>query len=275
MADAQRNPLEGKRVVITRAAEQSAPLMAALRERGAHPLLVPMISFAPPDDSAPLDDAILHIQLYHWVFLTSQNAIRALQERCLALGLSMRDVFAATRLAAVGPVTEAAARAAGLQVAYVAEKHQGVSLAEELSAQVHGKRVLLPRSDRANADLVEILHTLGAQVQEVVAYKTIQPNDGELQRYRATLREPLDAILFFSPSAVHHLENMLGADEFHRLSQVCAFAAIGPVTERALREAHVEGGISARDTTTESILDALTEHFAQRLGDLRAGAKSQ
>ena len=54
-----------------------------------------------------------------------------------------------------------------------------VALAQELQAEVRGKRVLLPRSDRANHDLVETLQRLGAHVTEIVAYKTLRPASGD------------------------------------------------------------------------------------------------
>ena len=71
---------------------------------------------------------------YDWLFLTSQNALRALQERSEFLGLQLPKELEGVRVAAVGPATAEAARNAGLEVDYVARKHQGVALAEELAA---------------------------------------------------------------------------------------------------------------------------------------------
>lgn len=136
--------LKGKRILITRAAEQSETIVDALNESGAIPVLVPMVSFAPPDDPSLLDEALRNLRLFHWVFLTSQNALRAMQERCELIGLRLTDLVAEVKIAAVGPATAEAAHQSGLQVAYIAKKHQGVALAEELSASVRGKKVLLP-----------------------------------------------------------------------------------------------------------------------------------
>src|SRR5208282_4733874 len=196
VAESSANALLGKRVVITRAAEQSQSLLAALRERGAHPILLPMVAFAPPDDLQSLDDSLRHLHEYHWVFFTSQNAVRALQERSGNLKLSLRDA-----IGAAGPATAEAARAAGLAIAYVAREHHGVALAQELQSEVRGKRVLLPRSDRANHDLVETLQRLGAHVTEIVAYKTLRPASNDTHYLENILQDVPDAVLFFSPSA--------------------------------------------------------------------------
>jgi uroporphyrinogen-III synthase len=51
------------------------------------------------------------------------------------------------------------------------------------------------------------------------------------------------------------------------------FAAIGTVTERAVRAAGVERVLKAADTTVDSIIQTLTEHFASGGAVLPAGVK--
>jgi uroporphyrinogen III methyltransferase / synthase len=266
-------PLQGKRVVVTRAAEQSSSLLQALREKGANPILLPLLAFTPPDDSRALDEACRQLSRFDWLFLTSQNALRALQERCKFLHLSLGENCSGVRIAAVGPATADAANAAGLQVSYIATKHQGFALAEELAAQVRGKRVLLPRSDRANPELLKVLDRFDANVTEVVAYKTIRPSDEEIRHQEGILRDGFDAILFFSPSAVHHFEEIVGTERFRKLSREAVFTAIGPVTEGALHSAGVHAVLSAKDTSVASVIEALAEFFAKTGQGLSAGVK--
>jgi uroporphyrinogen III methyltransferase/synthase len=273
VAESLVNVLAGKRVVTTRAVEQSQALLAALREKGVLPVLLPMVAFAQPDDLQALDDAIRRLREYHWIFLTSQNAVRALQARAEHLKLSLRDAIGAAQIAAVGPVTAEAARATGLMVNYVAKEHNGAALAQELQTEVRGKKVLLPRSDLANHDLVETLQGLGVQVTEIVAYKTLRPTSEQTRNLQAILLDPPDAILFFSPSAIRHMRELLGPESFGNLAEKSAFAAIGPVTERRLREAGVQRLIVAHDTSVSSILESLEKFFANSGHSLPAGAK--
>jgi uroporphyrinogen III methyltransferase/synthase len=264
--------LQGKRVIVTRAVEQSENLVAELRKNGATTVLVPMVSFAPPEDIAPFDEVLRNLHSFHWLFLTSQNAIRAIQDRSLSLELSMLEMMRGVQIAAVGPATAEAAEEAGLKVTYVAQKHQGVALAQELAERVKGQRVLLPRSDRANQDLVELLNKLGAPVTEVIAYRTIRPAEDEIAKYASEIERGADAILFFSPSAVRHLQDIVGAAKFVILSRAAAFTAIGPVTEKALRAAGVQRIISAKDTQVMAVIDALIDFFSAS-NQLQAGAK--
>ncbi len=265
--------LHRKRVVVTRATEQSESLVEALRSHGAVPVLLPMVSFAPPEDPGPLEEALKKLGQFDWIFLTSQNALRAMQDRCALLELPLIELITGVSIAAVGPATAEAAELAGLNMDYVAQKHQGVALAEELGLRVRGKRVLLPRSDRANQDLVEVLNHLGAQVTEVIAYKTIRPNEEETKKHLLEIEKGADAVLFFSPSSVHHLKDTLGAARFVILSRVSAFTAIGSVTERALRAAGVERVIASKDTHVSAVVDALTDFFSATDPKISVGAK--
>jgi len=265
--------LEGKRVVVTRAVEQSEHLMGALHEKGAVPVLLPMVAFGPPDDPAKLDETIRQLRSYDWVFLTSQNALRALEERGEALGENLREALSNVRIAAVGPATAEAVENAGLRVSYVAAKHQGTALAGGLAEQVRGRRVLLPRSDRANPELVEELKRHGANVFEVCAYTTIRPEGSDSGAVRKIARGGAEAVLFFSPSAAYHLRELLGNEGFLEFSRQSVFAAIGPVTEEALRRVDVDRVVVARDTSVDAILEALEDHFANMNPGLSAGVK--
>jgi uroporphyrinogen-III synthase len=273
VAEDRPSSLAGKRIVITRAAEQSATLVQALQERGATPILFPLLTFAPPENTAPFDSALRKINEFDWIFLTSQNALRALVERSGTLGISLAEATVKVRIAAVGPATAEAAAHAGLHVAHVASRHQGTSLAEELAPELPGKSVLLPRSDRANPDLVEMLRKTGARVTDVIAYRTSLPDDFGKSGSPVFTRGGADAILFFSPSAVHHCEELLGVEEFRKLQDTSALTAIGPVTAAALRDAGVQRIVLAADTTLAAVLDALAEFFAGARQQAPTGVK--
>ena len=236
-------------------------------------MVLPMVAFGAPDDTASLDEAMAGLAGYDWIFLTSQNALRALQERSHFLQMDLPLATGGVRIAAVGPATAEAASGAGLAVSYVATKHTGVSLAEELAMEVSGKRVFLPRSNRANPELVEKLRGLGAQVTDLVAYRTTRPNKESEEQVAAAVREGIDAVLFFSPSAVHHFQELVGVESFVELSTQCAFAAIGPVTAEVLRKAKVRRVLLAEDTTINAVISVLTDHFSLAGTGLPAGVK--
>lgn len=69
-------PLEGRRIVITRAPEQSGELQLLLEQLGAEVLFLPMVRFLDPEDTADLDMAIDSLGDFAWLVFTSANAGR-------------------------------------------------------------------------------------------------------------------------------------------------------------------------------------------------------
>ncbi len=255
---------------MTRAAEQSEALCDELKARGAVPIVAPLVAFATADDTTPLDAALRGFAQFDWMFLTSQNAVRALVAHCRAIGSSVAELQGAMQIAVVGPATAEAAKEAGLKVHHVATTHLGVALARELAEQIRGCSVLLPRSDRANADLPEALRRAGARVTEVVAYKTVSPENVDEDSLETIASGEADAILFFSPSAVHHFVERMGIERLRERRGTMVYAAVGPVTAAALREAGIERIVVAPDTTVAAILDSLSEYW---LAKSHAGAR--
>ena len=273
MAEIARSPLEGKRIVITRAAPQSEALAKVLAGVGAIPVVLPLLEFGEPEDFDPLDSAIAQLEQFDWMIFTSAQAVRAFVARSKDLGASLHPAGSKLRIAAVGPVSAEAVRQAGLPVEYVARTHSGVGLANELGARLRGGNVLLPRSDRANPDLPAALKTHGAQVTEVVAYRTLQPGEVDRQKLGRISAGEADAILFFSPSAVQNFGELVGAEHFLGLQNGLAITAVGPVTAEALRHLKMERIVVAADTTTMAVVQALENHFAGAVKSYPAGAK--
>ena len=262
MPETLRNPLAGKRILITRAAAQSAALARELSARGALPAVLPLVSFAEPEDFAPLDHAIAAIAQFGWLILTSAQAVRAFTERAADLQWPLPRTGSPPRVACVGPVTAEAARKANLPVEYVAAAHSGVALTNELGSKLHGAKVLLPRSDRANPDLPAALRRHGAQVTEVIAYRTLRPGVIDQAQLAKVAEDQADAILFFSPSAVQHFAELAGAEQLRAFQDKLAITAVGPVTAKALREAGVTRAVVAADTTAAAVIEALEKYFA-------------
>jgi len=270
LALASAAPLARKRIVVTRAPEQAEDLVHQLERLGAEVLLLPSVAFAEPEDPGPLDRAIESLGDFDWVLFTSQNAVRFFTQRCRVLGRMQgndgwNSAGARPLLAAVGPATADAAANQGLPVEFIASQFRGQALAEELAGRVVGKKVLLPRSDRAGADLPAALRAAGAEVADVVAYGTSLPDSLAPDAADAIRRGEVDVVSFFSPSAFHNLVEAIGLETLRNLSGRVALAAIGPVTAGAIRDAGLLVEIEAREATAASLVATMSEYFAQRL----------
>ena len=263
MVELSRSPLAGKRVVITRAALQSSELFDKLKHRGAIPVVLPLITFAPPDDYAPLDSALRRWKQFDWVIFTSAFAVQEVVLRAVRFGRNLAKGGAPPDIAVVGPATKEKAEKAGFVVEHQAQTHLGVALAQELGERVRNKSVLLPRSDRANPDLPSALRDLRADVTEVTAYKTLRPTEADKEAIGRIAKGEADAVLFFSPSAVHTFIDLVGRERVKTLQAKMAMASIGPVTAAALRDAGVHRIITASEATSDAVVTALEGCFAK------------
>ena len=116
-------PVEGRQVLVARAAEARDVLPDALRERGAE---VDVVALYETVREQPGDDEVEAAQSADYLTFTSSSTVTNLIE---ALG----DRFpSGARIASIGPITSETARAAGLEVDVEAERHDVDGLLEAL-----------------------------------------------------------------------------------------------------------------------------------------------
>jgi uroporphyrinogen-III synthase len=250
--------LAGRRIIVTRAPEQSADLARKLEELGAEVLLLPMVRFTQPPQTSELDQSIRALHEFDWLVFTSGNAVRFFLARCRELE---RWPQPSLRIAVVGPATQDALETEGLRPAIAPREFRGAALAAEIEAEVAGRRILLPRSDQAADELPRLLRAAGALVTDVVAYSTAPPDSAGGPVLEALRRGQADALTFFSPSAFRHFADSFGREALLRLSSRVALAAVGPVTAAAMREAGLPVAVEASQATAAALVAALERHF--------------
>ncbi len=260
----ERRPLFGKRIVVTRAKEQSRKMADRITDQGGDPVLFPTIRILPPLDLSGLDECISRIGAYDWVIFTSANGVDKFFERFFQIREDIRDM-AGPRIGAIGPVTAATVRSRGIKVERVAKEFTAEGVLELLSGEeVIGRRFLIPRAQKAREVLPQGLAEMGGVVDVPAVYRTEAPRDADVDRIRHMLSQhEIDAITFTSSSTVTHLVDMLGPAA-RDLLQGVALASIGPVTSETIRSMGLAVGTEASPYTTDGVIDALVEYFRDR-----------
>ena len=261
----QEQPLRGKRIVITRAEQQSAGLLARLQALGATTVVCPAIMIAPPDDFAALDAAINRLDQYDWLIVTSANGVRTLLDRMIALGRLSVELAHLT-IGAIGPATADALAGYGLHASFIPSAYVAEAILAEIG-DMAGKRILLPRADIARATLAVGLRAMGAQVDEIAAYRTL-PGPGARELADVLRAKALDAITFTSSSTVRYLldgleQAGLGRPEACALLNETAVVCIGPITAATAIEQGLRVDAVAQEYTVEGVVAALIDWFAQ------------
>jgi uroporphyrinogen-III synthase len=253
--------LQGRRVVVTRQKNQAGGLVERLQAKGATVLEVPAIDIVPPKDIGPLDEALESLDRYDWVVLTSANTVNAVLSRLTVLGLYPKLGSEKRRVASVGPATTAALRSSFPEDRGVLEPKTDFRAAGLLDAfskeRLKGRRMLVPASSEAREELASGLRGMGAVVEVVAAYSTIEP-PGLGEAVGRCLEQGFDLALFASPSSVEAFARWAG----QRAAGLPA-AVIGPTTEAAARAA----GLDVRGVASPATLEALVATAERVLGD--------
>ncbi|HWP64637.1 MAG TPA: uroporphyrinogen-III C-methyltransferase [Candidatus Limnocylindria bacterium] len=264
VAWAERRPLAGRVVLVTRPRHQASALANHLEAYGAEVLAVPTIILEPPDDPAALERAVAAAGSYDWIVFTSTNGVRAFFDRMAAARRDVREL-AGVRIAAIGPETARALDALMVRPAVVPEEYRAEALLAAFGArEMAGRRVLLPRAAGARAVLRTELERLGARVDDVATYRVRPPTEAEAAPLLAALDEGrLDVATFTSSSTVEHFVRLLGPE---RIAAMAAsgrplVASIGPVTSATARAAGLPVHVEARPYTTAALATALARHF--------------
>jgi len=218
------------RVIVTRAREQAGELAHELEDAGLEAILVPTIAVEVEAPGGELDRCAGRLDTYGWVVITSANGARAI----LAAAHASTSAEA-PRWAAIGPATGRLLESVGVEIASQPHLASASSLAAELPIRP-GDRVLVVRGDFADEELATTLRTRGAEVDDVIAYRTHEaPDESRILLRRAFTDGPIAAVVFTSGSTVRGLMSLAGAAsvDVTSIPAVC----IGPGTAGEARAA--------------------------------------
>ena len=254
-------PLAGRRVLVTRASGQSFALAQPLRELGAEVIEIPTIEIRSAGSSAALDHALIKIDHYDTLILTSVNGVERLFERYNRLGLPIEDMQHLL-VVAIGPATAREIQSEGLGVSIVPEKYVAESVIEALRGKIFkGSRVLLVRAKVARDVLPDELRKAGAQVDVIEAYETVVP-DGAAERLNKVFANAATRphiVTFTSSSTATNFLALLREELHPSLHDVC-LASIGPVTSATLTNAGFAPTVEAREYTMGGLVEAIARY---------------
>lgn len=231
--------LHGRRVVVTRAAAQAAPLVALLEAVGAVAVVVPLIEVV--DEPAEMRRlATLDLAQFDWVIATSPNGA----ER---LGATLAGTSSPhPRRAAVGTATARALDGCDL----VAQQQSATGLLAMMPESAG--RVLVVQAVDAAPTLVDGLMAAGASVEVITPYRSVAVRPDARMQLRAL---SADAVLFASGSAARGWVDAFG------LTTPPLTVAIGPQTAADATRLGLKIDLVATDHSLSGLVDVLNQHF--------------
>jgi len=261
-------PLFGKRIVVTRSREQAHELVEALENLGAQVIEAPAFRLAPPDDPEAVERATASLEGYAWVIFESANAVARFLSVLLRGPHDLR-ALGGVSICAIGPSTAEQLVTHGLKPDVVIPEFRAESVRDTIGAKrpIAGQRVLVVRPDHLRDVLAMDLTQHGAQVTDLIAYRTApeSPDSSAVQDlYRMLLDGNIDAVTFTSPTAVGRFVALIGEEQAADLLNMTVVAAIGPVTAAAAAELGIKTTVVPDTYTVEGLVEALVNYFGDQ-----------
>ncbi|NQE35341.1 uroporphyrinogen-III C-methyltransferase [Microcoleus asticus] len=260
-------PLAGKTILVTRSVSQSAEFSVRLQQQGARVIEMPALVIGPPSTWEPLDSAIAQLSSFHWLILTSHNAVDCFFQRLQAKGKDARSLFG-IKIAVVGKKTAESLRSHSLQPDFIPPNFVADSLVENFPDNLQNCKILFPRVESGGREvLVKEFTAKGAQVIEVPAYQSCCPETIDPIALAALQNQAVNIITFASSKTVHNFCNLIeqslhlsGSQDW--LESIC-IASIGPETSKSCQNLLGKLDVEAKEYTLDGLTEAIVQWVAE------------
>ena len=251
----ERLPLFGRRVVVTRPADEADRAMADLEALGAEVLIAPTVQILPLDDFGPLDRAIDRLAEFDWLVFTSGNGVRHLLDRLEALGRDLR-ALGHLKLAAIGPATADALARSRLKADLVPDSYRSEALAQALVDRAAGRRILLARADRGRTILKDELDRV-ARVEQVAVYRNADAPSIPLEVVDRIASGSVDWITLTSSAIAERFHALLPEAVRREVGRSARLASLSPVTSATIEHLGWPVAVEARTYDWSGLVGAI------------------
>lgn len=217
-----------KTILITRDREGNRELAKKLRAAGCRVVCWETFRCVRVPPTKKLQQVLQQIDCFDWLVFTSPRAVKFFMKQIGHIGLIRR-----IKVAVVGSATAKATHSFGLRVALVSKIATAKGLAaEHVFQKTKGFKIFFPKASDARSDFEKILgckHRITSCV--VYRKKFVKHTQEQIKRL---LRQKIDCVHFYSPSAIKAIGRELGRRGFVQLVRLCCVRVKGETTQRAL-----------------------------------------
>lgn len=250
------SPLDGMNVLVPRGKKEAQSFSALIRSYGGMPVEIPLIAFEPLRDIA-LFQAHKEIHTYDWVIFTSKTAVDAFFENC-----SLSSPF--PKIAVIGEKTKKLLADKGLKVQFVPGEYVAEGFVEDFLPLVEkGMKVLIPKGNLARDYIAASLSEKGANVDEIIVYKTVFPRESISLLRDQLSGKGLDILPFTSPSTVDHFMGAVKELGFLNAVKDSVVGCIGPVTKERAEAYGLQVHAVPEEYTVHSMLKSISRYLAE------------
>ena len=249
----EKQPLFGKKILITRDSAGNAEFACKLAARGAQAIDYPTFEIQDLTDTKEFKEIFKQLADFDWVFFTSPAGVGLFFEAAERLNKDAR-IFAGTKIACIGSETVNALDDFGIKADFVPAVFTSEELADNFIKEQNpaGKKILLLRSALADSALAEKLKSAKAKIKQVSIYTA--------QKLKSSFMEiskgDIDWITFASSFAVECFFKDFKPEDIDKKVKI---ASIGPVTTNTLKKFGIKPAVESKEHTIDGLIDAMEE----------------
>lgn len=247
----QERPLFGTTILVAGSKRTSGRLRERFAVLGAEVLTQPVIKIADPVDWSPVDAALDRLDGYDWLIFTSGSGVDGLMNRVFSRGKDLR-CLAPVRFATLGKGTAERLRAYHLEPDLAPEKVDAGALAQALTQGQNGGAFLLARATGDRPILAEELEELGAGVDQIPVYRTVDIDEPNQDVADALKAGEVHWITVTSSPTARSLVRLYGD-----LLKTAKIVSISPLTSATLRELGYPAAQEATPHTVDGMVETL------------------
>lgn len=256
--------LIGKRVMVTRPADQAQEMYRLLRSHGADVLPLPTIATQDHFDAATWSEVEKRFgdpaQDSCWLVFTSENGVRYFLDQLKRQGRDYRTL-APFKIAAVGEGTAKELEKRQLSADFVPSSATTSVLADELAERITtGDRVVRIRGNLGDDSVERALCAAGAHVISLQVYRTLTAK-WDPGMWAHLQENPPNLITFTSGSTVSAFIEILGDKKAREIAVRAHIASIGPMTTKIAESVGIRVNIEAKTHTVHGLVQAIIEHY--------------
>lgn len=251
-------PLAGWKVLVTRPKNMISKTAAGLREKGAEVLELPAIRTEALEDKTLIREALDRIGDYQWLVFTSPTGVEVFFREMQDYGKDIR-ALGVIKVAAIGEGTRKKLAERGILADLMPEVYDGDSLGEALASILEGsERVLIPRAEKGNENLVKLIEKTGARVDDIPTYHTIYESSVLIDEKKELESGSIDCVVFTSASTVKGFVEGTKCSDYSGILAAC----IGKQT-KAAADAYGMKTYMAEKATIDSLISLVVRMKAE------------
>lgn len=253
------NLLINKKILVTKAENESELSLLRLVNEGAEVIYFPTIKIIPSIESDEVKDVFFKSYNFDYIIFTSANAAEIFAQ---AENLYKPD-FSKTKIAVVGKSTAEKCSKFGIYVHMIPEEYSAKGLLKKFSElNITGKKFLIPCSSLSRDELSNGLIEQGADVSTIKIYDVVQNDLNDLKsEYETITTSKPDVFVFTSPSSFSNFLTMMNIENASSYFEKSLICAIGTTTESAIRKTGLVVHIVPETFSLQGVSEAIIKYF--------------